>query len=266
MDTDAALSNKRVYEAVDVVEYYSSLAKLFKPERTILNMVEKKLKDMKMLDIGVGGGRTALYFKDLVNEYVGIDYSAAMIKECERKFSNSGGNVFFKTSDVRDLRDFKNNYFDFILCSCNGIDYITHEDRLRALKEIKRVGRPDGLFCFSTHNLDYMLSWLNGKFEITSFGVLVKTIRFAPVFLVLRFKNRDLMKKCEGSGYAIIADEALGFRLRTYHVRTRDQINQLEEMGFKNIRIFSTHDGREIENYSQSDAIANRWLYYLCNF
>ena len=75
---------------------------------------------MKMLDIGVGGGRTTLHFAPLVKEYVGIDYSQNMIKACQERFAQ----VSFQTADARSMGIFKDSTFDFILFSYNGIDYI----------------------------------------------------------------------------------------------------------------------------------------------
>ena len=39
-----------------------------------------------MLDIGVGGGRTTYYFKDLVKKYKGIDIAPKFIESCKNKF------------------------------------------------------------------------------------------------------------------------------------------------------------------------------------
>ena len=38
-----------------------------------------------MLDIGVGTGRTTMHFAGLVKEYVGVDYSSALIQACPEK-------------------------------------------------------------------------------------------------------------------------------------------------------------------------------------
>ena len=52
------MSNKEHYDAEDVVRVFSERKELQKPEATILRDLRDKLKNMKMLDIGVGGGRT----------------------------------------------------------------------------------------------------------------------------------------------------------------------------------------------------------------
>ena len=58
-------------------------AHLQPPERqTILRIMRPRLSAMRMLDVGVGGGRTTVHFADLVQEYAGVDYSEINDSEC----------------------------------------------------------------------------------------------------------------------------------------------------------------------------------------
>ena len=82
------MTNKDTYQSQKIVKRYANLDELFKAERTILGILKNKLKNMRMLDIGVGGGRTTYYFSPLVKEYLGIDYSEQMINACEKRFPN----------------------------------------------------------------------------------------------------------------------------------------------------------------------------------
>ncbi len=56
--------------------------------------------------------------------------------------------------DASDMAVFDNACFDFVLFTFNGIDGMSHEKRIKTLKEIFRVLKYDGVFAFSTHNLD----------------------------------------------------------------------------------------------------------------
>jgi len=56
-----------------------------------------------------------------VGEYIGVDYSAEMIAACCQKFPD----LVWQVADARNLEQFADNYFDFILFSFNGIDYIS---------------------------------------------------------------------------------------------------------------------------------------------
>ena len=150
------VSNKDAWESADVVEDYVLDTTLQPPEESILNLLRDQISDMKMLDIGVGAGRTTRHFAELVREYVGIDYSERMISKCNEYLSGFGGNSSFFVNDVRSLEKFRDDEFDFILFSFNGLDNIAHDERLRVLQEISRIGKPGSFFCFSTHNLQYI--------------------------------------------------------------------------------------------------------------
>lgn len=88
----------------------------------MLNELRTKLPEMRMLDIGVGAGRTTHHFAPLTKEYIGVDYSKNMIKARRRKFRNYPKKLTFKVADARDLKLFGDKYFDFALFSFNGID------------------------------------------------------------------------------------------------------------------------------------------------
>ena len=62
--------------------------------------------------------------------------------------------------------------------------------------------------------------------------------------------------------YAIFNDGALNYKLQMYYIKPTFQIEQLNNLGFKNIRIFSLHDGEQINNNLENKE--DPWLYYLC--
>jgi ubiquinone/menaquinone biosynthesis C-methylase UbiE len=251
------MSNKNVWETQAVVRSYSIQSHLQKPEETILNNFKSRLKNMKMLDIGVGGGRTTCHFANLVKEYVGIDYSENMINACKKRFPAPSQNIFFKICDVRSMNILEDNYFDFVLFSFNGIDCMSHEDRLKALREIQRVGKPRGFFCFQTHNLQALDKLFTVRLSVNPIRMSREILRC----LLLRFLNKSLKKS---EKYAIIIDGACRFRLATYYIKPEEQIKQLSE-GFEHIRVYSLADGKEIVCKQRLYAITDRWLYYLCN-
>lgn len=253
------ISNQKTYESEDIVKSYFLEYKLQKPEETILNVLKDRLKDMRMLDIGIGGGRTTAHFAPLVRQYIGIDYSKNMIEACKKKFPELAEKGCFKICDARDMMIFENNHFDFILFSFNGIDYITHEDRLKTLKEIRRVSKKGGYFCFSSHNLNTSLDF---TFKMT-LNPIKLTYRVCS-YLLFRFLTRNFEKLQKTTNYLIINDGAHRFRSKTYYIKPEEQINQLAVLGFRDIRVYSLSDGNEIKNKSLLNTLKDSWLYYLC--
>lgn len=253
------MSNKDSWNSIHVVNAYINEKDLQKPEKTILNLLKDKLIDWKMLDLGIGLGRTTLHFAPLVKEYVGTDYSFNMIKTYQKLYPEAKPNVNVRLGDVRMMQDFEAESFDFILFSFNGIDYISHEDRYYALEEIKRIGKKGGIFVFSTHNLQYIDNLYSIKFGNRLKFFIYQVYRY----LRLIYEN-GFLGKYRGRKFAILNDGGHHFKFKTYYIKPSAQIEQLEELGFKDIRLFSLKTGEEMDKVSLNGANKDSWIYYLC--
>jgi len=249
--------NKRTYDLLDTAKYYSSeshLKLLDKPEETVIKLFENKLKDMKMLDIGVGGGRTTYHFAGLVKEYIGIDYSENMIKVCKERFKD----IHFEVCDVRSMHIFEDNYFDFILFSAGGIDHVPLGDRLKALQEIKRVCKHGGLVGICVHNLQN----IDKLFELEISINPVAMIRNIRRCLLFRLGNKSKEELREQKCVLINNYEN---RHKTIYMKPEEQIKQLTDIGFKNIRVYSHSEGKKLNNKLELDSVTDNRILYLCD-
>jgi len=254
-------NNHRAFDSKKAVALYTSTGQLQKPEETILRLLQTELPSPRILDIGVGGGRTTRYLAAWAREYVGIDYSEGMIDACREKFKNSI-NVRFLLCDARCMQPFTDEYFDLVVFSFNGLDYVGHEDRIRILGEVKRVLRRGGEFMFSSHNLRSAPS-LFGHFPMSPPRMPLHEWLFAPIRNAKRrILNPGWIGKLQ-KDFAILNDGAFDWRLTTYYVRPYVMLNQLLAVGFRNVRVFSL-DGTEIRSTENVRLNRDRWLYYLC--
>lgn len=259
-----AYQNKEVYESADIIKFYSKAFLLQKPEETILNSLRDKLPTMIMLDIGVGAGRTTHFFAPLAGEYIGVDYSESMIKACFERFRKYSKKISFGVADARSLKSFRDDYFDLILFSYNGIDTINHEDRLRALQEIYRVTKNGGYFCFSAHNLHFAKNLFTFQPSRNPVRLFIECRRL----LLMRLFNKNkwkILRNGVEQQYLIFNDGAHGFGLETLYISPKEQIKELAQSGFTDIKIYGLCDGREIADHSKLQNRINPWLYYLCN-
>ena len=133
--------NQKTYASAGIVWYYIQLSLLQPAEKTVLDRFKDQLSTMSLLDIGIGGGQTTQHFAPLAKAYTGIDYSAEMIVACQQKFSGVLPPASLNVGDARDMSQFADNTFDFILFSFNGIDYVSHYDRLRIFSRVKQGGK-----------------------------------------------------------------------------------------------------------------------------
>jgi ubiquinone/menaquinone biosynthesis C-methylase UbiE len=253
-------SNKDTYQSAKVVQFYARYEQLQKPEEEILKILRGKLAGMKMLDIGIGAGRTTAWFAPLVQEYVGIDYAQGMVDACIEKFKEGFPNSRFLQADVRHLDEFPSGYFDFVLFSFNGIDYILPEERAAALQQVRRVLRRGGYFCFSTHNLISL-------YDLHAFELrlnLVAAIRRALDVRKIKRINKAQLNTVHAANYIIINDGAHDFRLETVYVRPSFQLQQLSKVGYSNVRAFALTTGKEIDPNNDLGSEKEKWIYFLC--
>jgi ubiquinone/menaquinone biosynthesis C-methylase UbiE len=240
------MDNRSTYESSHAVHEFARLSDLQAPERTILELVAPSLPRARMLDLGVGGGRTTPHFAPRVADYVGADYSVGMAAAAQARFARE--RYRFHVADARAL-PFPDHAFDFVLFSFNGIDYVSHDDRKRVLAEVHRVMSDGGCFAFSTHNIDNapsLLSWM------PRVGVRTTLRRWK-----LRGMNPPL-REIRSRDWIVLQDGALQGGLQTYYVRREEQLRQLAEAGFRNVRVLQL-DGR-----AAREGATDPWLYYLC--
>lgn len=254
-------NNQRTYTSLGVVQHYAQLSALQPAEAIVLKLLQTQLGSMKMLDIGVGGGRTTQHFSEVVAEYTGIDYSTNMIAACQKRFSDASDTTLFQICDARDMSRFKDNSFDFILFSFNGIDYISHAERSQVFKEIQRIGKPGGYFCFSSHNLTAFEQEFDFKQQF-SFNLLETYINLVMSALLHVFNFPITLKQLKISAFLILKDESHNFRLKTYYVRPQEQLNQLQSC-FSDVKVYSWKSGLELTE-DEINCHSDLWLYYLC--
>ncbi|MGH9947526.1 MAG: class I SAM-dependent methyltransferase [Pyrinomonadaceae bacterium] len=244
--------NRGTYEQPDVRAYYQALATLFECEKVLFAKLSPAITDSKILDIGVGGGRTTKYLLEISRDYTGVDYVAQFAEETSKKYPNAK----ILCSDARDLKEFGDQTFDFVLFSYNGLDYVSNEDRLKALKEIYRVLKRGGMFMFSSHNRDYQY------FKKLPWHHQVSFSRQYLVFILhclVHLPNHYRMRKHETftDDYAIVNDGDHGFSLLHYYISIDKQIKQLIDSGYSAIEAYNK-DGEMVG----SDSVSH-WIYYL---
>ncbi len=244
--------NKATYERADVVKFYQNVDELLEAERVLFKKLDPVIRDSRILDIGVGGGRTTRYLLEISSDYTGVDYVAKYAQETARKYPEAK----ILSADATDLRMFESDTFDFILFSYNGIDSISNESRLKLIREANRVLRKGGIFMFSTHNRDYQhfhkLPWQR-EFHFS--------FRYLIFFLhcLFHLPNHFKMRKHEvfTDDYAIINDGDHRYSLLLYYITIEKQIKQLADNGFTNIEAYDT-DGNPVARDTES-----HWLHYL---
>lgn len=259
MNTIDAVQGKQVWNSAKVVQSYAAEAALQKPEQTILNFLKDQLPNMRMLDLGIGGGRSTVHFAPLVKEYVGSDYAENMLDACRQRFPNLGKHARLELIDATAMTGVPDQYFDFVLFSYNGIDCVPPEDRAKVLQEVRRVGKKGGYFMFSTHNIRYVKQIFKLRWRSDMREFLYQFYRLPLLYYYNGFPG-----KYEKMDYAVVRNGIEHFSLTLYYSKPEYQVQQLKDLGFRNIRAFSRKTGKELELAQLHHVKDDAWIHYLC--
>ena len=199
-----------------IKEYYDKLAKSYdklyknKYMRVVeREIIKKEIKDNDfVLDIGCGTGEQL----KLLNRAVGLDISIEMAKMAKHKTNKP---VVVANAE---FLPFKSKSFDKAISFFGALN---HCNLKRALREVNRVLKDDGVFIFTIANI-YDIKWilkniLRGDFK----------------------KVKNALKKRKGTIIKIIDGEKIKVKTRFYSIREVE--NALKEEGFEVVYTFGAN-------------------------
>jgi SAM-dependent methyltransferase len=135
-----------IYVHADVIKRYQPSAGLFPVEQLLFaRHIES---GSRVLDLGVGAGRTTGALLPTSSKYVGLDVVDEMVAVARDHFPDAD----LRVGDAAALDAFDDETFDAVVFSFNGMDHLSAEDRNRCLAECARVLRDDGVLIVSRHN------------------------------------------------------------------------------------------------------------------
>jgi SAM-dependent methyltransferase len=242
-----------------IVAFYANDTALQPAEARILDALRPAMRAWSMLDIGVGAGRTTRHFAPAVADYTGVDISPGMVEQCRRQFR--APHCRFHVADVRNLSALGEGRFDFVLFSFNGLDYLGHDDRLRAFEQVRAACRPGARFCFSSHNIRALDHLMRLRAQFTRDPAWLRRNLVNWLRWQVRHARHVERVAAQRPDWAIVNDGAHDCRLDTYYVRPDVQLAQLEP-AFGATRVYS-RAGEELSR-EQLQGIEDDWLYYLC--
>ncbi len=108
--------------------------------RFILSKFKKHLKGAKLLEIGCGCGEASVYFAKCGADVYATDLSEGMVELAKHVAEYHGTTIHTVVCPAERL-PFDDNSFDFVYAA----NILHHVDIKTALKEIKRVLKPDGV-------------------------------------------------------------------------------------------------------------------------
>lgn len=240
------INRRTMREAVGVYARFDSLGIT---EVVALQSVAERVRNGSILDIGVGGGRTANALLELSRDYIGVDYVKEMVEACRARFPG----VRFEHADARAMPQFADASFDLIVFAWAGICMVDHEGRIAILKEVRRLLKPGGAFIFSSYNqnsADYTrlfafpeFTWSWHPLRLSKNLINYLNSFSARIINRLRFLSKETRTK----DFGIINDVSHDYSTLLYYISPLNQIHQLRESGFAD----------EINSYNERGGIAD---------
>ena len=245
-------ANHSYYNSSATAEYFGTFKKdLFKAEAVILDSLREEIRDRPILEIGIGGGRITEHLRLFSADYTGVDYSEKMIAFCRQKFTN----LPLFVCDARNMSCFGAERFSTVIFGYNGIDdEVDSNDRLLILREIHRVLKHNGLFIFSSHNLDWEsiptcfregLSFRGGVFKSIKSNLVRLWVYASGIANWCRI--RILHKK---QAIFLEYEASPGVALPVYYISQPAQISQLQSAGFREVKAISA-DGESLDDHNR---------------
>jgi SAM-dependent methyltransferase len=227
-------------------------------ERAALAHAVADRRGLRVLDLGVGAGRTVAPLMGITSNYVGVDYVEEMVDHCRKRFPG----VRFERMDARSLTAFRDGEFDIVFFSCNGISMVNHEGRLAILSEVRRVLAPDGWFVFSTPNRD---SWqYAARFRLPDLiptanpvKLAVRVMKHLGLIAYRAFNRlRYIRHEERREDYAIINSVYHHYQTMLYFISIDAQRRQLEAAGFDKDIVVHDLAGHVVSGHCSDGTIA----------
>jgi 2-polyprenyl-6-hydroxyphenyl methylase/3-demethylubiquinone-9 3-methyltransferase len=124
-------------------------------------------ENLKVLDVGCGGGFTSEFLAKRGAIVSGIDLSKSLIETAKKHAEENGLSIDYRQGRAENL-EYENESFDVVIC----VDAVEHvSDLKKVISEIHRVLKKGGLFLFDTINKTFkskfitiwLLEWILRK-------------------------------------------------------------------------------------------------------
>jgi SAM-dependent methyltransferase len=249
---DTTDRNAAIFMAPAVAKRYGNPAP-FAAEATILLRYKEAFAGKRVLDLGVGAGRTTQYLAPFASDYLGIDLSPAMLALARARYPN----VRFADMDLREIGKLQPESSDFVFGPWNILSAFSHDERIQIIRRVHTLLSPGGLFAFSAHN---------GDWKYAGGHPLSKPLRPRNVVDALHpmswvnYLSRKTQRR-EETDYAILNDEAHRWQGVFYYISPDAQVRQLEACGFELLEALA-EDGRTLTPGESTES--NGTIHYVC--
>ncbi len=156
--------NNQIYDAAargwwDETSFLHAMGVLLNPVRVsyFTEVISRNIvsRNVRILDVGCGGGSLAEEFSRHGHQVTGIDISSASIDQAREHAKTVGLHIEYLVASGDNL-PFPDAQFDVVSC-CEVLEHVRNPGEI--VQECSRILRPGGVFLFATPNRT-VLTWL----------------------------------------------------------------------------------------------------------
>jgi ubiquinone/menaquinone biosynthesis C-methylase UbiE len=164
-------------------------------------------KPGRLIDLGCGTGRLTHQLARRGFDCLGVDLSNEMLASAKQETSPAS----FQQANLTDLSMLESQSFDYAACLFSTLGMIIgEENRKKALQEMARILKPDGLFVLHVHNR-YYLQGLGLKGFRNGDVTMPQAYGGAPLTLH-HYSKSEIVKELESCNLKISQVKPLGIQ------------------------------------------------------
>lgn len=196
-------------------------------------------KSMSILDLACGHGRHAIELAQMSHQVVGLDISSGFLEIARLEAEKRQLNVEFRQQDMRGLNDLK--AYDRVISMFTALGYFDDNQNEIVFRNIFNALKPEGIFCFDSHNRDTFLTY------------------FQPTSMVEREGNYlidqrtyDTLTGCSRTTRTVIykgTTKSFHFDVRLYN--PTELITLFKKIGFSTVDFYENWEGKPISAESK---------------
>jgi SAM-dependent methyltransferase len=254
MSFDLTASNAEIFQSDKLADWYAGQS-LCPAETIILLRHRNAFAMQRVLDLGVGSGRTTRYLLPFAASYLGIDLSSQMLARCKRDFPSAD----LRQIDIRAIGTIGADAFDFVMASWAVLDALAPEDRAAALRAVAHITARSGMLVLSAHNREAKLAGRPPSmvWQRRPDRLALEIMHYCVACLNY---NRLSTLRVENPEYALFNDMAHRWQGVFYYIDREQQCRQLDQVGFDVIEIVG-EDGRTVTH--DADVSGDGCLHYV---
>jgi SAM-dependent methyltransferase len=254
---DIEKRNQEYYLTQRAADWYATKHFVLPEEVAFLRDYEGEIRGKKVLDIGIGAGRSTQFLFPLASEYIGVDYSDSMVSEAARHYPLAR----VEQQDARDLSAYGDATFNMVIFSFNGLDCLAHDGRMKSLAEIRRVLKPGGIFAFSSHNRrkPRVAPWSLENIDLSKHPLRM----WRNVCLYLTGIRNWMSSRADATQteeYELRHDSGNSFMVPMYYIDKASQRGQLEHASFSLEKIYDAK-GKSVDALEAD--VTSSWIFFV---